>query len=244
MAPGPRAMSRRALVRPPSPAYARCLRSDRSRAIDVALALRQHAAYVEALRAFGVEVEVLPPEPDLPDACFVEDTAVVAGGRIAITRPGAPDRRPETESIARATGGTRMGRGRLDGGDVLVAGGRAFVGLSGRTDEEGAAELGRVLGIEIRAVPLRGFLHLKTAVTPLGPGRLLMLAGAFPKSEFAGLEIVETDELLGANVLEIDGRVLASAAAPRTARRLGARTLDLSEFHAGDAGLTCLSLIF
>jgi len=232
----------RALVRPPSDAYARCLRTDASRAIDVAKARAQHAAYCEALRACGLEVVALAPEPDLPDACFVEDTAVVVGPRAVITRPGAPSRRGETASVERALAATheirRVERGLVDGGDVLVVGRVAYVGLSARTDETGARELGRALEMEVRTVPVGRALHLKSIVT-----RLARLAGALAIG--GG---IETDEPAGANVLDIGRYAVVSAAAPRTAERL--RTLgvevhvvDVGEFHAGDAGLTCLSVI-
>lgn len=238
----------RALVRPPSDAYARCLRTDASRAIDVAKAREQHACYCEALRACGVQLVTLPPEADLPDACFVEDTAVVVGRVAVITRPGAASRRGETESVARVLAQThevrRVERGFVDGGDVMVAGGVAFVGLSSRTDETGARELGGALGMEVRTVRARG-LHLKSDVTPLGAGRLLMRRGAYT---FGGFDVVETDEPLGGNVLAVGGHVIASAAAPRTAEALRALGLDvravaLGEFHAGDAGVTCLSVL-
>ena len=41
----------------------------------------QHAAYVRALEAAGLKVSVLMPTTDYPDCVFIEDTAVVWGGR-------------------------------------------------------------------------------------------------------------------------------------------------------------------
>jgi dimethylargininase len=224
----------------------RCLRSNPI-AIDVPRALEQHTAYARALRDCGLAVRVLPPEPDLPDACFVEDTAVVVEDRIVLTRPGAPSRLPEIESIRSALRGESIEEGRLDGGDVLVVGRTAYVGLSDRTDERGAKSLER-LGIHVRRVPVRGLLHLKTGVTPVGPRTLLQLRGAFPRGTFEGLDVLQTEEPLGANVLAIGEQVIVSASAPRTAdllrdRGLRVHSVDLSEFHAGDAGVTCLSLI-
>jgi dimethylargininase len=208
---------------------------------------------VEALRACGLDVASLPPEPRRPDACFVEDTAVVLDGLTILTRPGAPARRPEVEAIAPHLPRSRaLDRGSLDGGDVLVAGRTIFVGLSERTDAAGAArleDLAAPLFCEVRRVPVGRLLHLKTGVTPIGPRTLLQLRGAWPAATFAGFEVIETDEPLGANALAVDGHVLVSAAAPRTARLLAKRGLevlvvDVGEFHAGDAGLTCLSLLW
>lgn len=244
-----------ALVRPPSRAYARCIRKDPSRPIDVGRAQAQHTEYCAALAWAGCAVAWLAPEADLPDACFVEDTAVVVGDLAVMTRPGAPAREPEVPSV-RAFLATRlrvvdMDRGHLDGGDVLVAGKTAFVGLSGRTDEEGArclAERLAEVGIAVRTVRVAGLLHLKTGATPLDDRRILAREGAFPSGTFEGYEVVETDELYGSTVLAIGGRAIVSTAAPRTARRLEVeglhvRPVDVTEFHAGDAGVTCLSIV-
>jgi dimethylargininase len=245
-------MRRRALVRPPSAAYARCIRQDASRTIDVPRALAQHAAYCEALRACGLEVSALPAEPEMPDACFVEDAAVVVGDVAVVTRPGAEARRAETASVERVLAKKcfcmRMERGSLDGGDVLAADGTVFVGLSQRTNEAGAQELGRLLKMPVRTIPVRRLLHLKTGITRVGERRLLQRAGAFRGSDFPGFEVLATDEPQGATVLTVDGHAVVSAAAPKTAdrlRRLGlaVHAVDISEFHAGDAGVTCLSVI-
>ena len=220
--------------------------------IDVAKARVQHASYCDALRACGLEVIALQPERDMPDACFVEDAAVISGGIAAITRPGAEERRAETPSVERALSRlcrcVPMTRGRLDGGDVLVADGVALVGLSARTDEAGVRELGSILGLPVRTIPVRGLLHLKSGATRIGPRRLMVLAGAFRAGDFEGFELIETDEPAGATVLEFEGHAIVSAAAARTAARLrslGLRVhaVDIGEFHAGDAGVTCLSVI-
>lgn len=246
-----RVIPRRALVRPPSDAYARCLRGESCRAIDPAAAGRQHEAYRRALVECGLEVIALPPEPDLPDACFVEDAAVVVSGRAVITRPGAPSRREETGSVARALARwlecVPLSAGRLDGGDVLSTDGPVLVGLSSRTDEEGARALAAALpDFEIRRVRVGEGLHLKSRMTPIGP-RTILVHG--PRPEVPDLEFIEAPEPLGGNVLWIGHHVIVSAAAPRTADLLRGRGLDvhfveLEEFHAGDAGITCLSVLF
>lgn len=234
----------KAIVRPPSAAYARCLR-EKPVPIDVAKAALQHAGYVAALRACGVEVEALPPEPDLPDACFVEDTAVIVGDRALIARPGAPVRRPELASIEQRLSKThrcvRLEEGTLDGGDVMILGRVAYVGLSTRTNA--VAALGRLLDLDARPVTV-GALHLKSIATPIGERTIL----AEPGLRFDDFEVVTTDEPHGANVLWLGRHILVSAAAPRTARLLAKRGLDVrvvdvGEFHKGDAGVTCLSLI-
>ena len=64
----------RALTRTPSGVLGECELTFVDRApIDVERARRQHAAYNAALRACGVEVEVLPAAADLPDAVFGDE---------------------------------------------------------------------------------------------------------------------------------------------------------------------------
>ncbi|HEX9013564.1 MAG TPA: GNAT family N-acetyltransferase, partial [Anaerolineaceae bacterium] len=62
---------------------------------DYDLMLRQHAAYVEALRGLGLEVSTLAPLEGFPDGYFVEDPAVILPEVAVITRPGAESRRGE-----------------------------------------------------------------------------------------------------------------------------------------------------
>src|SRR6266436_7040302 len=70
--------------------------------IDLTKAIAQHEAYEECLRQLGARVVSLPAEPDLPDAVFVEDAAIVVDEVAVIPIMGAASRRPETESLARA----------------------------------------------------------------------------------------------------------------------------------------------
>ena len=111
--------------------------------VDVELAGRQHAQYVKALRHSGCEIRYAPPADDCPDSVFVEDTVVVCGSLAVLTRPGAPQRRPEVEGTEQAVRelGLRAARiedpATLDGGDVLQVGRTVYVGLGGRTNAEG-----------------------------------------------------------------------------------------------------------
>src|SRR6185437_16402735 len=140
--------------------------------IDLALARRLHAAYEQALREAGCEVRQLPEQTDHPDSVFVEDTAIALDEVAVITRPGAPSRRGEVESMAVALDGLREivhiePPGTLDGGDVLRLDRTLYVGASARSSAKGIAQLGRLLApfdYRVIAVPLRGCLHLKSAV--------------------------------------------------------------------------------
>src|SRR5439155_1394322 len=75
--------------------------------INVAKAIADHERYEAALRSLGVRVVRAPEEPALPDGVFVEDAALVFDEVAIITRPGAPSRRPEIESMAGVLSGYR-----------------------------------------------------------------------------------------------------------------------------------------
>ena len=82
-----------AYTRAVSPTLADCQLTHLQREpLDVESATAEHEAYVRLLLHLGVTVRYLPPAPELPDAVFVEDTAVVLDEVAVITRPGAPSR--------------------------------------------------------------------------------------------------------------------------------------------------------
>ncbi len=213
--------------------------------IDVERARAQHAAYVAALEAAGLQVDWIPADEAHPDCCFIEDTAVVLGGRRFLTCPGAPSRRGEVEGVARVLGGTHLD-GHLDGGDVLRVGPWLFVGESERTDAAGARALAEACGLELVGVPV-GALHLKTVVSGLDGETVLAAPGVEAAVfESRGIRCLRTPEPEGGNLLSLGSTILVSAAAPRTAELLArsreVRSLELDEFHRADGGLSCLSL--
>jgi dimethylargininase len=226
--------------------------------IDYAKAVAQHDQYEEALRRFGCRVERLPDAPDLPDSVFVEDAAVVLDDVAVIARPGAESRRPEVEAMVAALRPHRPlafieAPGTLDGGDVLVTAGKVFVGISGRTNDDGVRQLAAALepqGFEVVSIPVSGCLHLKSAVTRAGDGILLVNPGWIETAHFAGFELIEVDpsEPAAANVLRIGDAVICAAEHPKTRRRLENRGFVTQPVPAGElakaeGGVTCCSVI-
>ncbi|MEO7794290.1 MAG: dimethylargininase [Thermoanaerobaculia bacterium] len=230
-------------------------------AIDVGRAREQHELYEGALRALGVEVVRLPPADDLADSVFVEDAAVVVLELAVLTRPGAHSRRAEIPSVAAALARYRalaeiVAPGTLDGGDVLRIGRRIFVGRSARSNDAGIAQLAAVLapfGYRVAGVAVTGCLHLKSAVTaigPLGDETIVLNPAWVDGAAFGARRAIEVApaEAMAANVLAIGNSVLVNASAPRTAARLVAAgfevvTVDQSELAKAESGLTCCSLL-
>jgi dimethylargininase len=251
-----------ALVRAIPDAYRNATRDMRMGAgnIDVGLARRQHAAYVEALGSMGARVRWLPADESHPDCVFVEDTAVIARGRAVILRSAHPGRRGEERPVAEVLGAAGLdvvplGEGICDGGDVLRIGDRAWVGRTARTDEAGIAALGRALepvGVGVTAVDLPfGVLHLKCVCSSPAPGAVVVAAGALDPGLFAGLRRIEVpaDEAYAANTVGLEGRVLVAAGYPGAAaalREAGLEPVPIegSEIRKGDGSLTCMSLLW
>jgi dimethylargininase len=246
-----------ALVRAPSSRLAEGIVTHIERTpVDLALARRQHEAYVAAMAGCGWRPQDVPPADDCPDSVFVEDTVVVCGGLAVLTRPGAPERRPEVDAVAAAvrelglTVASIEPPGTLDGGDVLQVGSTVYVGTGGRTNAEGVRQLGALLsgvGRTCVPVPLRAVLHLKSAVTALPDGTCLVWPDGVDPERFP--HAIEVPEPAGAHVVPLGGEdVLIAASAPRTAELvagLGYRpvVVDITEFERLEGCVTCLSVL-
>jgi dimethylargininase len=250
-----------AIVRPPAANFADGITASDLGAPDLALALKQHEDYCRALECLGLTLDRLPPDSDFPDSTFVEDTAIVTSKGAILTRPGAPSRAGEVASMEPVLGRwfSELGRitapGTLDGGDVCEAGDHFFIGVSHRTNEEGAAQLAEWLRkrgfgsslIDIRNMP--GMLHHKTGVSWLGGRRLLAWRGVAGHEAFRGWEVVEVpqSEEYAANCIRVNDRVLIANGFPQIAGRLrdlgyDLLAIDMSEYRKMDGGLSCLSV--
>ena len=228
-------------------------------AIDLERARAQHHAYEEALVRAGCRVESLPALDGLPDSVFVEDVAVVLDEIAIVTRPGAESRRPETAQIAPVLSNYRrvtfiQAPGTLDGGDVLRIGRRIFAGRSGRSNESGIEQLRTVAwpyGYTVTALPLRGCLHLKSAVTEVAPGVVLVNPAWVAPADFGHVSVIDVDptEPYAANGLLVGERLIYPESFPRTRKRLeaagiGIEAVDVSELQKAEGAVTCCSLVF
>lgn len=250
----------RAIVRRPGPSMIDGLTTAGLGPVDYERALVQHDRYVSALQECGLTVMVLPPDNDHPDSTFVEDTALLTPQCAIMMRPGAKSRRGETAGIEPVIQQfyDRIEHveapGTADAGDIMMVGSHYYIGLSNRTNSEGAKQIIRILknhGMTGSTIPLKQMLHLKSGVAYL-ENESLLIAGEFKSNnELAKFHCVpvDDDEQYAANSLWINGTVLVPGGFPKTERAiksLGYRTivLDVSEFQKLDGGLSCLSLRF
>jgi dimethylargininase len=227
--------------------------------IDVAKAMAQHKAYEDCLAGLGIRIVSLPTEPELPDAVFVEDPAVVVDEVAIISNMGAASRRPEASSLAEALSHYRPIKfltepATLDGGDVLCAGRFVFVGLSQRTNQEGIAQLSELLRVydyQVEPVAVTGCLHLKSACSYIGHNTILVNRSLIDAERFHGFELLDVpdEEPSAANALLVQDVVIIPASFPKTRvlleeRGFRVQTIDLSELQKAEAGVTCTSIIF
>ena len=222
---------------------------------------REHAAYVEALSGAGVEVTLLEPLEAWPDSVFVEDPALCVAGAAIILRPGAPSRFGERDAAREAlrehfdTVIDLRGDGFVDGGDILVTGREVLVGLSTRTDAKGVEALSLVmneLGLPMRMIPTPShILHFKTECGLLDEETVFCTRALAASGCLSGYRVIECPEgeEAAANLIRVNGVVLASAGHPRTDDLLASeghevRTLSTAQAARLDGGLSCMSLRF
>jgi len=219
--------------------------------------MEQHAAYCDALIRCGVELTVLEADERYPDGCFVEDTAVVNSRVVVISRPGAASRMGEEEEIAQVLAGFGATEsitppGTLEGGDVLRAENHYYIGLSARTNAEGASQLSAILlkhGFTTSVIRVEEGLHLKSDIAYLGKGNFISTPVFSAIAHPANTILLDQDEYYSANCLRVNDYLLIPKGFPKSRMKileLGYEIIELemSEFRKMDGGLTCLSLLF
>lgn len=225
---------------------------------DYSQAIIQHQAYIEALKFCGLEVTVLEPCEDYPDSTFVEDVALITPSCAIMTRPGAESRRGEVEHISSLLVSqfkyleTIDAPGTIEAGDIMMVGSHFYIGLSDRTNIQGANQLIALLekyGYTGSTVELKDVLHLKTGLSYL-ENNILAICGEFKSdpifAEFEQIEIPES-ESYAANCIWVNDNVIMPAGYPATKELLSTTgykviEVDVSEFRKLDGGLSCLSL--
>ena len=256
-------MFKNAIVRIPGSNFDAGLTSVSLGRPDFERVLQQHAQYCEALIECGLTITTLDADLRFPDSTFVEDTAVLTPNGAVLTRPGAASREGEVDAIRPAILNyfpsplTIEAPGTLDGGDICEAGDHFFLGLSHRTNEEGAHQLAAHLAalgytsstIDVRA--MTSILHLKSGISYIGENTLVVMEEMAANPQFRSFNLIQVglDESYGANCVRVNGRVLVAAGFPKLTADLQARgfdplVLEMSEFQKMDGGLSCLSLRF
>ncbi len=227
------------------------------------LVLEQHRLYCQALSQCGLALTTLDADLGFPDSTFVEDAAILTPRGAILTRPGAVSRQGEVEAIRPVVLKFFLqpliveAPGTVDGGDICEAEDHFFIGLSHRTNEEGARQLAAHLAslgytastIDVR--PMTTILHLKSGIASIGDNTLVVMEEMAGNEQFRNFDLIRVseDESYGANCVRVNDRVLAAEGFPALTAELRSRgfdplILDMSEFQKMDGGLSCLSLRF
>jgi dimethylargininase len=256
-------MFKQAILRNPAPNLAAGETTVDLGTPDFSVVETQYLRYCEALRRCGLALTMLEADARYPDSTFVEDTAILTSKSAIFTRPGAPTRegevsaiRPTVENFFKHTHEI-VAPGTLDGGDICEAGDHFFIGISHRTNPEGASQLALLLRaegyttslVDIRAMD--SILHLKSGIAYLGNNHLVVMAEMAARPEFKAYDLlqVEPSESYAANCVRVNDYVLMPAGFPRLQAELARRDynvipLEMSEFRKMDGGVSCLSLRF
>jgi dimethylargininase len=253
----------RAIVRIPASNFADGLTTVQLGTPHFDQVLAQHAHYCEALTECGLNVTTLAADLRHPDSTFVEDTAVLIPRTAILMRPGAASRSGEVDAIRPiicsffSTTLSIESPGTVDGGDICEAEDHFFIGLSHRTNEEGARQLATHLSgagytsstIDVRA--MTSILHLKSGISYIGDNTLVVMEEIAENPQFDSFNLIRVSaaESYAANCVRVNDRVLIASGysglrAQLIERGFSPLTLDMSEFRKMDGGLSCLSLRF
>lgn len=251
---------RNAIVRKPCPEMVNGLTTSQLGKPDFKRALAQHARYIEILIECGLQVTVLEGDNKYPDSTFIEDVALCTSQCAVITNPGAITRNREKDGMRQVLQkyynniGEIKSPGTLDAGDVMMVDNHYYIGISERTNHDGAEQLLKILqryGMTGSEVPLKNMLHLKTGLSYLEQNNLLISGELLDNTEFETFNriVVDENEAYAANSLWINGIVIVPKGYHETKKKIekaGYTTIetDVSEYQKLDGGLSCLSLRF
>ena len=239
--------------------------------VDLALAQREHDAFVDLLTLLGVTVHHLDAEPMSPDLVYTFDPLLVTDAGAIPLRPGKPGRRGEPallEAWTTARGIPVAGRieapGTIEGGDTFwLRPDLLCVGRSLRTNDAGARQLAAIVGGDARIFDLpywRGpdeLVHLLSVISPVSDDLAVIYPPLLPAglwellAELGVRTISVPDEeypTLACNVLAVRPGVLVMAEGnPATRRALEAAGCEVHTYAAveiginGSGGPTCMA---
>jgi len=226
---------RRVIVRRPDTAFGTAdpVRWHYTSKPDLELAREEHDALVDLIRNIGAEIVYHDaPLPDLADAIFTHDSAIVTDNGAIILRMGKELRRGEEEAMAACLEGDGVPiLARLDG-DALAEGGDLMwidhdtlaVGIGFRTNVAGLVQLSETLeplGASVTPVPLPwgegpdACLHLMSLISMVDHNLAVVYLPLLPVPfvellSGRGIELVQVPEhefeTMGTNVLALAPR--------------------------------------
>jgi N-dimethylarginine dimethylaminohydrolase len=237
---------------------------------DPVRAREQWLALVDAIRAAGAQVEVLPQRPDAPDMVYAMNLGLVVnqpeGERVMMSHMRYAERRMETGSAQpwfadHGFATSYVGRdgvgAHFEAGDVFAFGDALVAGYGPRTEELGLKHLATELDVRVRGLRIThpGMYHLDLAFCPLDETRAMVCPAAFDDASAAAalamvpepLVLTEEEALtFCANSIVVGRTVLMPTCPDRVRARLedwgfDVVLVDVSEFHKGGGSIRCMT---
>lgn len=253
-------MFKTAIVRKPGKSFINGLTEANLGLPNYEKALTQHKSYISALKLCGLNVHILEADEAFPDSTFIEDTALLTPNCAIIMNPGASSRRNEILQMRNVIENYYENieivktPGTVEAGDIMMVGNHFYIGLSERTNNEGAQQVIKILEkyeMSGSVIKVGKGLHLKSSVAYLEKNNLLATKDFSAHADFKKFNIVEipTEENYAANCVWINDKVIIPAGFPKSKQKIidqgyAIHEVDVSEFRKLDGGLSCLSLRF
>jgi N-dimethylarginine dimethylaminohydrolase len=219
----------------------------------------------DALLRLGVQVELMTPQPELPDLVFTANAGVVFGKDFYSSRFRHEVRQRESPYFETwfQSQGFHVHQLPEDvyfegAGDALFCGATLFAGYRIRSDAIGHQHLGQTLKVQVLPVELvdNRFYHLDTCFCPLAPGTAIWFPGAFDtygqkvlRSHVSQLlEVKEAEaERFGCNAVVVGKTVVLNTGCEQLMRDLQQRgyatvAVELDEFLKSGGSAKCLTL--
>jgi N-dimethylarginine dimethylaminohydrolase len=230
-----------------------------TRPIRPAETAREHREFVDLLRANGVEVVEVGPDPvGHLDAIFAYDPSLITNRGAILLRPGKELRRGEP-ALHRATyaelgipiAGEIEAPGTVEGGDTLWLDEQTLaVGRGYRTNAEGIrqlTEIHRPMGVQVLVYDLPHWngssecLHLMSMISPVADKVAVAYMRMMPvalvewlrENGWTLIELPESEfDSMGCNVLALgEGRVVIANHNPETSAQLQSAGLTVLEYQ-------------
>ena len=177
---------------------------DPAKPVDRELAVLQWQRLRDLYIGLGHEVELIDPEPGLPDMVYAANGATVVHGSVLGANFRHHQRAGEGPLFLRwfrehGFERTRSARHVNEGeGDLLVCGDRILAGRGQRTSAEAHAEVEEFFGRPVVSLELVDprYYHLDTALTVLDEGEIMYNPAAFSRASRAELRRLYPDSVL------------------------------------------------
>lgn len=237
----------------------------RERQVDHDLAVKQWESLVGILNSLGAAIELVTPQPGLPDLVFTANAAMIFHGRAILSRFRHEQRQGEERPFQESLQKLRFDVEQLPeglffegAGDALFCGETLFGGYRIRSTARSLQEVGRL--IERQVIPLElvdsRFYHLDTCFCPITSETAIWFPGAFDdygqqviREMIPDLIALNEEEAVAfaANAVVIGQHVVTNSGCPQLARELQSRGMEsvdtpLGEFVKAGGSAKCLTL--